>query len=84
MFSAPFASALLAIRFERFAPLRWPLCINILAFFLCAWVLSGAAGINLAQYGGLAQKILAVVCFVPPAIIAFVTLRQLQREQSAA
>jgi hypothetical membrane protein len=84
MFAAPFASALLAVRVERFAALRWALCMNLLAFGLCAWVLSGAAGINLAQYGGLVQKLIAAVCFVPPAIIAFVTLRQLQRQQSAA
>jgi hypothetical protein len=84
MFAAPFASALLAVRVERFAALRWALCMNLLAFGLCAWVLSGAAGINLAHYGGLAQKLIAAVCFVPPAIIAFVTLRQLRRQQSAA
>lgn len=84
MFAAPFVSALLALRVEHFARLRWALCTNLVAFGLCAWVLSGAAGLNLAHYAGLAQKLFAVVCFVPPAVIAFVTLEHLQRQRSAA
>jgi hypothetical membrane protein len=70
MFAAPFVSAFVAWRVERLRSLRWALLLNIVAFGACAWVLSGAAGVNLAAYGGLAQKCAALVCFVPPAVIA--------------
>jgi hypothetical membrane protein len=74
MFAAPFLSAFVAWRVERLRSLRWVLLMNVVAFGACAWVLSGAAGVNLAAYGGFAQKCAAVVCFVPPALIAWATL----------
>lgn len=79
MFAAPFISALLTWRVDALKYLRWPLTLNLAAFAACGSVLSGAAGPNVAAYGGLAQKFLAAVCFVPSAIIAFSTHRILGR-----
>ena len=79
MFAAPFISALIAWQVKPLHPLRWMLMINLAAFVGCAWVLSGSAGVNLAEYGGLAQKLVAAVCFAPPAAIAFVVFKQLRR-----
>lgn len=82
MFAAPFASALVAWRTETLRHLRWPLTLNLAAFAACGWVLSGAAGINLAEFGGLAQKLLAAVCFLPPAIVATKAFRALRASDS--
>ncbi len=78
MFASPFVCALIAFRVRRLRPLRWVLLANLAGFALCAWVLSGAAGVNLAAYGGLAQKLAAAVCFFPPAAIALSTLAHLR------
>jgi hypothetical membrane protein len=75
MFAAPFVSALVAWQVKLLRPLRWPLLLNLAAFGVCASVLSGVAGIDLSAYGGLAQKVLALVCFAPPAAIAFLSLK---------
>ena len=77
MFAAPFVTALAAWQVKLLRPLRWPLLLNLVAFGGCAWVLSGAAGVNLAAYGGLAQKVLAAVCFAPPSAIAFFAFKLL-------
>jgi hypothetical membrane protein len=84
VFAAPFVSALVAFRVRQLRALRWPLLANLVGFALCAWVLSGAAGVSLAVYGGLAQKLVAAVCIVPPAAIALSTLRLLDTAASDA
>lgn len=84
MFAAPFVSALVAWRVKRLHSLRWPLLLNLSAFGACALVLSGAADVNLAAYGGLAQKVLAAVCFVPPSAIALHAMKLLGGQRRAA
>lgn len=84
MFAAPFVSALATWQAKLLRPLRWPLLLNIAAFGACAWVLSGAAGVDLAAYSGLAQKLLAAVCLAPPSAIAFLAFKLLGRERSDA
>ncbi|TAG45333.1 MAG: DUF998 domain-containing protein [Betaproteobacteria bacterium] len=78
MFAAPFVSALVVWQTKLLRRWRWLFTLNLAAFAACAWVLSGAAGVNLQQYGGLAQKLAAAVCFVPPAAIAFLATRLLR------
>ena len=75
MFAAPFVSALVAWKVKLLRPLHVPLLLNLAAFGACAWVLSGVAGIDLSAYGGLAQKVLALVCFAPPSAIAFFSFK---------
>jgi hypothetical protein len=77
MFAAPFVSALAAWQVKLLYPLRWPLLLNLAVFGGCAWILSGAADVNLAAYGGLAQKLVAAVCFAPPSAIAFLAFKLL-------
>ncbi len=65
-------------------PLRWPLLLNLAAFGACAWVLSGIAGIDLSAYGGLAQKVLALVCLAPPSAVAFFSFKLIVDEPGSA
>ena len=79
MFASPFASALAAWQVKPLRPLRWALLLNLAAFGACAWVLSGSAGVDLAAYGGLAQKFVVGVCFTPSSAIAFLALKLLRK-----
>ncbi|MFO0916518.1 MAG: DUF998 domain-containing protein [Pirellulales bacterium] len=78
MLAAPIVSALVAWRTPALQHLKWPLTFNVAAFAACAAVLSGAAGINLAEFGGLAQKVAVAVSSFPLAIIAYAAFRALQ------
>jgi hypothetical membrane protein len=78
MFATPFVAAMVAWQIQRPSPLRYWLLLNIGLFAGCAYVLSGSAGLDLQQSGGLFQKIVAAVSFFPGALIALATLRRLK------
>jgi hypothetical membrane protein len=78
MFVMPFVCALAAWQFKGLRVLRVLLILNVVAFFVLAAFLSGAVsdmtGVDVRGFGGLLQKLIAVVSFVPSGLLAMAAL----------
>jgi hypothetical membrane protein len=65
MFLMPWVMLLAFFFVQRANAMRVYLIANALGFIACAVVMSGNSSVDLNQYGGLFQKIIAVIAFVP-------------------
>lgn len=70
MFLAPFVAVWAAWRMRGARIVRIVLLSNAAAFIAFGTIMSGATGVDLAEYGGLVQKLLAVASFAPGSVLA--------------
>ena len=79
LFAMPFVSAWVASRLRPSRAVLALFVLDVLAFVALGTVMSGAAGIDLAKYGGLVQKLIGVATMAASAGVALLALQRAQR-----
>lgn len=69
-----FAAAVWKLKDARM--LRLYLVVNLLLMVALIPIMSGLAGVNMSSYGGLLQRIAAIILFPPIGVVAFFLLRK--------
>jgi hypothetical membrane protein len=83
MFLAPFVVVWAGWRIHDGRAIRIVLLSNAAAFIGFGTIMSGATGIDLAAYGGLVQKLLALASFAPGSVLACAALLRARRSAGA-